>query len=63
MKEEIVAALSSVGLEITRPPGYIVDIIMAQEHSEVILTPKVAHTTLLVSCLEEASFFAHGLLW
>ena len=62
IKEEIVATLSSVGFEITRPPGYIVDIIIAQEYSKVILTPKVAHMTLLVSCAEEALFFTHGLL-
>ena len=63
IKEEIVAALSSVGLELTRAPGYIEDIIIEQEYSNVILTPKVAHTALLVSCVEEASFFTHGLLW
>ena len=63
IKEEIVAALSNAGLEITRPPAYIVDIIIAQEPSKVILTPKVVHTTLLVSCVEEALFFTHGLLW
>ena len=59
IKEEIVAVLSSIGLEITRPPGYIVDIIVAQEYSKVILTPEVAHTTLLVSCVEETLFFTH----
>ena len=50
IRETVLRSLTTMGLELTRPPAYLVDEIKNLEDPKyVILTPKMAHDALLVN--------------